>query len=157
MHCNNIPLGACLHYCNYKYIIMTFACYSLLITAHAGRNTWQKQSIMCRSTQVKEVKSLKYYWTTPSKGHSVLFKQVKPISHTILLIPAIIVGNAGSQNVINIWWPFPMKSNVTGIHLHSFIVFVTNDSDEVYYVSEMYEGRLWAVDWEMTKWESIIL
>lgn len=39
MHCNNVALGACLHYCNYKYIIMTFACYSLLI--------------ICRHVQVK--------------------------------------------------------------------------------------------------------
>lgn len=69
-----------------------------------------KQSIMCHSSQVEEVKSLFYYWTTPSKGHSGLRKRVKPISCALLLIPAIIVGNAGAQSVINIWRPFPWRT-----------------------------------------------
>lgn len=129
---------------------MTFACCSLLITVHARVKHMAKQSIICKSSQVKAVKSFWYYWTTPSKGHSVSLKQGKPISHTLLLILTVIVGNARSQNVINIWWPFPWRTLWLAFScLHC--VCVTNDSYEVYYVNEIYEDSLGL---SMKKWPS---
>lgn len=77
---------------------VTFARRSLLITLCGGAKTIHH----VQKFSGKQVKGCDIIEQLQLKGHSVSLKQVKPILHTVLLIPAIIVGNVGSQNMINI-------------------------------------------------------
>lgn len=67
---------------------------------------------------------------------------------TSLLIPAIIVGNVGSQNVISIWFDLSHEDHCSW-RSSAFIVRVTHASEEVYYVREIYEHSLGL---QMKKW-----